>query len=279
VSERRPPRDREPARDRSGAPARDRALPSRDGAADLLVGRRAVAEAFESEGVTAPTKVWLLDEAGASSWWSGGPGDAARAAGTQVVRVPRAALDRMADGAVHQGVVAQVPPVPLLELEDLIDRAASPALLVLADGVEDPRNLGAIIRSSAAAGADGLILPERRSAQPSPLVAKASAGAIQRLPLARTKNVQRALETLRDAGIWSLGLEAGAPALWESDLRRPSVIVIGGEGRGLSRLARERCDALAGIPLSRGVASLNASVAASIALFEAVRQRHRVTED
>jgi 23S rRNA (guanosine2251-2'-O)-methyltransferase len=161
----------------------------------------------------------------------------------------------------------------MLELEDLLDRAPPPALLVLADGIEDPRNLGAVIRSAAAAGAGGVILPERRSAQPGPTVAKSSAGAMQKIPLARTKNVQRALEALSDAGIWSVGLEAGAPDLWSVDLARPVCILVGGEGRGLSRLARERCDALAGIPLARGVASLNASVAASLALFEAVRQR------
>lgn len=216
--------------------------------------------------------VWVADEPATLGWWRPLDRDARRL-GAIVSRSPRSALDRLAGGAVHQGVVARAAEGRLAELEDILDGCRDPALFVLADGIEDPRNLGALIRSAAAAGCDGVLLPERRSAGLTPTTAKAAAGALARVPLGRVKNVQRALEALGERSIWTVGLEAGAPPLWSVDLARPTCLVVGGEGRGLSRLARERCDALAGIPLERGVESLNAAVAAAVALFEAVRQR------
>lgn len=258
-----------PDRRRGPGPARE---PADDdaSAATWVVGRRALAEAI-AEGLPLD-RVWVSDEPGILAWWRAHEG-AARDLGAVIARSPRSVLDRLAGGAVHQGILGRLAEGRLVEMEDILAGAASPALLILADGVEDPRNLGALIRSAAAAGCDGVLLPERRSAGLTPTTAKAAAGALARVPIGRVKNVQRALESLAESGIWTVGLEAGAKPLWTLDLARPTCIVVGGEGRGLSRLARERCDQLGGIPLQRGVESLNTSVAAAIALFEAVRQR------
>lgn len=236
---------------------------------DLVVGRNGVLEALASGGVE---RVLLADEPGTAAWFAREGQEAARAARVTVARVPRAALDRLAPGIAHQGVAARVTPARVLSLDELLARVGSPALLVLLDGVEDPRNLGAIVRCAAAAGA-GVILPERRTAPLNAACSKASAGTLHRTPIARVTNVVRTLELLAESGVWSLGLAAGADAVWKADLQRPTCLVIGGEDRGLSRLVRERCDALAGIPLAPGVDSLNASVACGIGLFEAVRQR------
>lgn len=237
-----------------------------------IVGRRPVAEAVEA-GMSID-RVWLSDDRATMSWWRTHDA-AARATGAVITRAPREALDRLAGGAVHQGVLARAAQARIVALEDALDAAARPALLVLADGVEDPRNLGAIIRSAAAAGGDGVVMPERRAAGLTPSAAKAAAGALGRIPLARVKNVQRALEAMAERDVWTVGLVPGAAPIWDVDLARSTCLVVGGEGGGLSRLARERCDLLAGIPLARGVDSLNASAAIAIALFEAIRQRRR----
>ncbi len=199
---------------------------------------------------------------------------AARGAGVPVERVPAAALDRLAEGRVHQGVVAQVGQAGYEDPEAILDRASRPPLLVVLDGVEDPRNLGAVIRSAAAAGADGIFLPSRGAAGLTDACAKASAGAVERLPVARVGNVVSFLKSLKDRGIWIAGLDPSGPTPWTGfDLTVPLALVLGGEGRGLRRLARETCDVLLSIPLRSGVESLNLSVAAGIVLFEAVRQR------
>lgn len=182
-------------------------------------------------------------------------------------------LDRLAPGVAHQGIAARVTEATFREPDDLLRNAPAPALVVLVDGVEDPRNLGAIVRSAAAAGAGGLLLPERRTAPLGPAAAKASAGTLRILPVARVKNAVRGLEMLAEAGIWTVGLAAGGRPLWDLDLVRPTCLVLGAEGAGLSRLVRERCDEIGGLPLHPGVDSLNVSVAAGIALFEALRQR------
>ena len=235
-----------------------------------IVGRRPVAEAV-AEG-TPIDRVWVSDDGATMSWWR--PLDAAaRALGAVITRAPREALDRLAGGAVHQGILARVSQARVVALEDVLDASPPPTLLVLADGVEDPRNLGAIVRAAAAAGSDCVVLPERRAAGLTPSAAKAAAGALGRIPLARVKNVQRALEAMAERDVWTVGLVAGAVPIWEIDLARPTCLIVGGEGGGLSRLARERCDLVAGIPLARGVESLNAATAIAVALFEAVRQR------
>jgi 23S rRNA (guanosine2251-2'-O)-methyltransferase len=219
-------------------------------------------------------RVLLADEPGALGWWRDRAAEAARSVGAVVARGPRTALDRIAGGAAHQGVAARLAARRFEALDDVLAGEQPPSLLVLVDGVEDPRNLGAIIRTAAAAGAAAVLVPERRCAAVGPACAKAAAGALERVRLARVKNVHRALEALREAGVWTVGLEVGARTPWtEADLRRPTCLVVGGEEAGLSRLARERCDTLVGLPMSSGVESLNASAAAAIVLFEAVRQR------
>ena len=189
----------------------------------------------------------------------------------------RETLDRMAAGVPHQGIIAVVSEKPVLSLEELLEAAHQPALVVVLDGVEDPRNLGAILRTAEAAGADGVLLPERHSAGLSETVARASAGALEHVKVARVGNLVQALEALKARGVWVVGLDAGGTERWDAvDLARPVALVLGGEGRGIRRLVREHCDHLVSIPHFGHVGSLNVSVAAGIALYEAVRQRRAV---
>src|SRR3989442_4732887 len=186
----------------------------------------------------------------------------------------RETLDRIAGGVPHQGIVAVVSARPAMTLESLLETAHDPALFVVLDGVEDPRNLGAILRTAEAAGADGVLLPERHSAGLSETVARASAGALEHVKVARIGNVAQALEALKARGLWVVGFDAAGTERWDAvDLRRPLALVLGGEGRGIRRLVRERCDHLVSLPLFGHVSSLNVSVVAGIALYEAVRQR------
>ena len=188
-------------------------------------------------------------------------------------RVEPSELDRLAAGAVHQGVAATVRPQAACAVADLI-AVRTPPLIVVLDGVEDPGNLGAIARTVDAAGGSGLIVPERRSAPISAAAVRASAGALVHVGVAPVVNLARAIEELKEAGVWTIGLDAAADrSLYDLDLRPPSAFVVGGEGRGLHRLVRERCDWRAALPMRGRVASLNASVAAGAALFEALRQR------
>jgi 23S rRNA (guanosine2251-2'-O)-methyltransferase len=189
----------------------------------------------------------------------------------------RETLDRMAGGVPHQGLIAVVSAKPMLSLEELVDQARPPALLVVLDGVEDPRNLGAIVRTAEAAGADGVVLPERHSAGLSETVARASAGALEHVKVAQIGNVAQALDRLKQRGVWVVGFDASGTERWDGvDFRRPVALVLGGEGRGIRRLVRERCDHLVSLPLFGHVGSLNVSVAAGVALYEVVRQRGAV---
>jgi 23S rRNA (guanosine2251-2'-O)-methyltransferase len=192
----------------------------------------------------------------------------------------RARLDQMAGTREHQGVLAMVASKAAVTLEDLLAQPGSQGelapsrLLVLLDGVEDPQNLGAIIRSALAAGAAGIIIPERRAAGLGDAAARASAGAVAHLPVARVTNLPRAMEELKSAGYWLVGLDERAERRYtDVDLSGSVGLVLGGEGKGLHQLVRERCDFLVSIPSSGPVPSLNVSVAAGIALFEVVRQR------
>lgn len=196
---------------------------------------------------------------------------AARDARVAVRTAHRAALDELAGGVRHQGVVAVAPPFPYVVLDEI----GEPDLVVVLDGVTDPQNLGAIARSAEAAGAGALVLPKRRAAHVTPAAEKASAGAFSWLRVALVPNVVRALEDLATRGYWSVGLAGDAPeALWDSTLLDGRVVlVIGAEGAGLSRLVGERVDARLAIPLGGHVASLNASAAAAVALFEIARRR------
>ena len=200
--------------------------------------------------------------------------DACRRLGVPVRFEPRDRLDKEARGGVHQGIVAYGAARGYLELADILEQAGPDALLVVADGVEDPHNLGAIVRSAHAAGADAVVIPERRAVGMTETVAKAAAGALEFLPIVRVKNINRALDELKEAELWVYGLdERGEQTCWEIDWKGRVALVLGAEGKGLHRLTAEKCDRLVRIPMQGQVASLNVSVAAGIALFEAVRQR------
>ena len=195
----------------------------------------------------------------------------------QGVHVRRAAvdqLDRDARKGVHQGVVADVDAPREYSVEELVRGAKGTPLLVVLDGIEDPHNLGAILRTADAAAVDGVIVQRRRSAALGGAAAKASAGAVAHVRIAEVVNIARALEELKDAGVWTVGLAAEVDTPYDAiDFRQPSAVVVGAEGTGLRRLVRERCDYLASIPMAGHVGSLNVSVAAGVTLFEAVRQR------
>jgi 23S rRNA (guanosine2251-2'-O)-methyltransferase len=237
---------------------------------ELLLGWNAVLDALEA-GRRPLDRVFLAR----------GRGDSrarrlralARERGVPVIDRPARRLDEMAGGQPHQGVVALAAPVPWTDLADCLEAARTP-LLVALDGVEDPRNLGAVLRTAAAAGADGVVLPERRSAGLTPAATRAAAGAVERISLIREKNLSRALEGLRKRGLWVVGLDAGGDTPWDRvDWTLPTVLVVGGEGRGLRPGIRKHCDIVARIPLAAGMESLNLSVAAAVVLYEAVRQR------
>jgi len=199
---------------------------------------------------------------------------AARAQGVPIRFVSREEVERLAKTRNHQGVVAVSGAKAYIDLEEILRTARQPALFVLLDGVEDPHNLGAIVRTAHCAGADGLILPARRAVGVTAAVAKASAGAVEHLPIARVTNLVRAMARLKESGCWLVGLDERAPQVFtEVDLTQPCGLVFGGEGRGLHQLVRAQCDFLAAIPTYGVITSLNVSVAAAIALYEAVRQR------
>jgi 23S rRNA (guanosine2251-2'-O)-methyltransferase len=205
-------------------------------------------------------------------------------AGVAVVEAGRAELDRLTGGAVHQGLALRIRPYAYAHPDELIgDRevpAESPALVMALDGITDPRNLGAVARSVAAFGGTGVLIPVRRSAGVTAGAWKASAGALARVPVAQAPNLSRSLAAYADAGLFVVGLDAGAEVDIDSMTLadRPLVLVIGSEGKGLSRLVAEQCDALVRIPIS-GAESLNAGVAAGIALYEVSRLRHNRRPD
>jgi 23S rRNA (guanosine2251-2'-O)-methyltransferase len=194
--------------------------------------------------------------------------------GVRVQRVLPEVLDRESRHGVHQGVVARVDEPAEYSVQDLIRASDGPALIVVLDGIEDPQNVGAILRTCDAAGVHGVIVQSRRSAALGGAAAKAAAGALSHVRIAEVVNIARAVEELKDANVWTVGLagEASKPYT-EIDFTVPSAIVVGAEGAGLRRLVRDRCDHLASIPMLGHVESLNVSVAAGVVLFEAVRQR------
>ena len=195
--------------------------------------------------------------------------------GVKVQRVDSHLLDRLAKGGVHQGVIADADDAATdYSVEELVRGAAGPALIVVLDGVEDPHNLGAIVRTADAAGVHGVVVQNRRSAALGGAAAKASAGAVAHVKIAQVVNIARAIEELKDAGVWTVGLADDAEASYDAiDFSVPSAIVVGAEGSGLRRLVRETCDFTARIPMQGHVSSLNVSVATGVVLFEAVRQR------
>ncbi|WP_163513696.1 23S rRNA (guanosine(2251)-2'-O)-methyltransferase RlmB [Fodinicola acaciae] len=268
------------AASRAGQPARPRTAPGRRSASaadapELLVGRNPVAEALAARipatalyvalGIDSDERVTTAIQLAADR-------------GLSILEISRAELDRMTGGVLHQGIGLQVPPFQYAELDDVlaaVDADPLAGLLVALDGVTDPRNLGAVIRSAGAFGAHGLVLPARRSAGVTATAWRTSAGAAARLPVAKVTNLVRALNACKEAGFTVVGLDAAG----EVDLDHfaagvdPVVVVVGSEGKGLSRLVSETCDLRISIPMASGSESLNASIAAAVTLAEIARQR------
>jgi 23S rRNA (guanosine2251-2'-O)-methyltransferase len=242
--------------------------------ADIIVGRHAVGEALQRSPERAQE---LLISGGEKSAVVRKLLEAARSAGVKVRRVDARSLDQLSQGASHQGVALRLAAGGYVELEELVERAqeaGDAGLVVLVDHIQDPHNLGAVIRSAAAAGAQGLVVPKDRACGLTPVVAKAAAGALSRLPVARVVNLTQALKELKEAGLWALAAATrGAPSPWELDLNLPLVLVLGGEHKGVGDRLLKACDLKASLPLRGGVESLNAAVAAGVLLFEIVRQR------
>ena len=259
--------------ERTGASREQKPLPE-----DVVVGRNAVHEALKSgRGIH---KLLFAEGHHAEAFqvlW-----EEARARGVRIEKVPRQRIETLAAGHRHQGVLAYVAPVPYAELDDILAAASAkgtPPLLLLLDGIEDPHNLGALLRTAEAVGVDGVLLPRRRSCPLSATVAKTSAGAVEYVPVAQVGNVAQAIHRLTEAGFWVAGADMdGRQAHYEADFTGPLTIVIGGEGKGLSRLTKENCDFLVRLPMQGRIQSLNASVAGAVLLYEVFRQRQQTVK-
>lgn len=240
---------------------------------DVLVGRNAVTEALKSgRGIN---KLWI-----ASGDREGSVAEIAALAkerGIVVQYVERAKIEALAGGHRHQGVLAYVAPVPYAELEDILKAAEAKGeapFLVLLDELEDPHNLGALLRTADATGVHGILIPKRRSVSLNATVAKTSAGAVEYVPVARIGNIVQTLKKLKEKGFWVAGADMdGEKAYYEADLTGPLVLVVGSEGKGMSRLTKEACDFIVRMPMVGRINSLNASVAGSILMYESMRQR------
>lgn len=240
---------------------------------DVLVGRNAVTEALKSgRGIN---KLWI-----ASGDREGSVAEIAALAkerGIVVQYVERAKIESLAGGHRHQGVLAYVAPVPYAELDDILKAAEEKGeapFLVLLDELEDPHNLGALLRTADATGVHGILIPKRRSVSLNATVAKTSAGAVEYVPVARIGNIAQTLKKLKEKGFWVAGADMdGEKAYYEADLTGPLVLVVGSEGRGMSRLNKEACDFIVSMPMVGRINSLNASVAGSILMYESMRQR------
>ncbi len=258
---------REP-HERKAAPAAVRELPD-----DVLIGRNAVTEALRAgRGIN---KILLADgdkEGSVSEILA-----LAKERGIVTQFVERSKIEAVAGGLRHQGVMAYVAPVAYAELEDILRAAAekgeAPFLLLL-DELEDPHNLGALLRTADATGVHGVLIPKRRSVPLTATVAKTSAGAIEYVPVARIGNIAQTLKKLKEQGFWVAGADMdGSQNYYEADLTGPLVLVVGSEGRGMSRLTKEQCDFIVQMPMVGRINSLNASVAGSILMYESMRQR------
>ena len=239
----------------------------------LIEGRNAVIEALRAG--TAIDKIYLAK--GETDKTLGHIASRAREAGVVVVEADRRKLDAMSRTHSHQGVIALAAVREYVSVQSILDAAAAkgePPLLVVCDEISDPHNLGAILRTAECAGAHGVIIPKRRSVGLTATVAKASAGAVEYMKVARVTNINTAIAELKDKGVWVFGTAAeGSIPMYKADLTVPAAIVIGNEGEGLSQLVRKNCDVMVSIPMKGHISSLNASAAAAILLYEAVRQR------
>ena len=248
--------------------------PSQEAEADgLIEGRNAVTEALRAGA--AIDKIYIAR--GETDAALGHIASTARDRGIVVVEADRRKLDGMSRTKSHQGVVAVAAVREYAGVDDILNAAREKGeapLIVVCDELSDPHNLGAVIRAAECAGAHGVIIPKRRSAGLTAIVAKTSAGAVSYLPVARVPNLTAALKELKEQGLWVYGADAGGGTrLYDADLKGPAAIVIGSEGDGLGRLVREQCDFLVSIPMRGQIGSLNASAAAAVVLYEAVRQR------
>ncbi len=239
---------------------------------DIVYGRNAVLEALRARRVQ---KVLLaMGSKGAANQVE----RLAREQGVPVATVDRRELDRLAAGGNHQGAVAQVAPFRYADLDELLavakERGESPFLLIL-DCLQDPQNLGTLLRTAEAVGVHGVIIPQHRAAEVTPAVEKASAGAVEHLKIAQVTNLTQTINRLKEAGVWVMGLEdaPGATDYRQANLTGPLALVVGSEGKGISHLVRENCDFLVRLPMRGKVTSLNAAVAGSIVLYEAFKQR------
>ena len=249
---------------------KNRRRPPQEDDGTLIEGRNAVLETLRSG--RAVDKIFLAEGAHLADVAA-----EAKKHGVPTVTCDRRKLDHMSVTGTHQGVIAQTAAQEYVSLDDIFrvaeERGETP-LIVVCDGIEDPHNLGAIIRTAECVGAHGVIIPKRRSAGLTAIVDKASAGALEHMAIARVPNLVAAIETLKKNGLWIYGTAAeGSNELWKTDLTGPACIVIGSEGSGISRLVREKCDFLVSIPLHGQISSLNASAAAAVLLYEALRQR------
>ena len=238
----------------------------------LIYGIHAVSESLRSRRVSR-----LVHERGA------GPRVDALIARAHELRIPietldRRALDKLTRGGVHQGIAAELQPLPAYTVEELVQESEGPALIVVLDGIEDPQNMGAILRSVDASGASGVVRQARHSAPLDGATAKASAGAVNHVRIATVVNISRALEELKELNVWAVGFDSeGSERYDDVDYTQPTALVLGAEGTGLRRLVRETCDRVVSVPMAGVVSSLNVSVTAGVALFEAARQRRRVS--
>ena len=239
---------------------------------DMLAGRNAVMEALK--GSSRINRLMVAD--GSSEGSIRELIAVAKEKGVPVQFLERSKLDSMAKGIRHQGVLAQVSPVEYVELEDILSKAREKQedpFIILLDELEDPHNLGAILRSADAAGAHGVLIPKRRSCPLSATVAKTSAGAVEHVPVARIGNIVQTIKALKEEGLWVAGADMDGKNYYETDLTGPLLLVVGSEGQGIGRLVKEQCDFIVRIPMLGAINSLNASVAGSVLMFEVTKQR------
>ena len=259
--------------DRKNRRPQRREAEARELAEDMIEGRNALTEALKSGRTIDKVFVAAGDTDKALARLSA----MAKEAGAVVVATDRRKLDQMSPTGAHQGIMAQVAAHEYATVEEILQRAADRGenpLIVLCDELTDPHNLGAIMRTAECAGAHGVIIPKRRSVGLTAVVSKTSAGAVEYMPVARVSNMVNTIKDLKKQGVWVYGTAAeGSAPLYRTDLTGPAAIVIGNEGQGMSRLVAESCDVLVSIPMKGQISSLNASAAAAILLYEAVRQR------
>lgn len=242
-------------------------------AEDLLVGRNAVSEALRSQ--RSLNKLLVQDGAHGGSLAELLALAKAKAVPVEFVKVER--LDKLATGMRHQGVLALAAPIAFQTLDDVFAKAAAkgePPFLLLLDELQDPQNVGALIRTADAAGVHGVLMPRRRSCPLNAVVAKISAGAVEYVPVVQIGNIAQAMEELKERGCWVVGADMDGVDFYAANMTGPIVLVIGAEGKGLGRLVKQKCDDIVSLPMHGGVNSLNASNAGAILMYEVVRQRH-----